>query len=145
MSILSELWRNLTNGKMTATEAWSEAETKVETDVGQVVAHGGAVAQVAAQAIAPVIKQGLSDAIGISDTAAVAFVGPASDTVAAAFTTAVTGYLGPLSAPLAAAGRDAIYKVRDLLKSELDAQALAMEASLTTPPAAPATAAPQTA
>lgn len=135
MSILSELWHNLTNGKMSTVDAWSEAEGKVDADVGKVVAHGGAIAQTIAQDIGPVIKQGLSDAIGIADTAAVAFIGPASESVAAAFATAATAYLGPAAGPLSSVARDGIYKVRDALISELNAQALALEASLTTPSA----------
>ncbi len=134
MSIATELWRNLTGGKMSAKDAWAEAEGKVSADVGKIVAKGGAIAQIAAQDMGPVIKQGLSDIIGIADTAAVAFLGPATDAVAVAFSTAATGYLGPaLGGELSAAARDGLYKIRDTLIAELNAQALAFEASLTTP------------
>lgn len=134
MSIATELWRNLTGGKMTVAQAWSSAESKIEADVGHVVAHGGAIAQMAAQDLGPVIKQGLSDAIAMADTAIVTFLGPATDTVATAFQTAANGYLGPVvGAELSSAARDGLYKIRDGMIAEINAQALAMEATLTVP------------
>lgn len=137
MSIFSVLLHDLEGGTPPA-DAWSKASGDVVKWEGQIMARAPAAAQLAVQSLTPIVKQGLSDVIALADTALADILPKAADAAAMAFTGAVTTYLGPVAAgALTPVGRDGIYKIRDMLVHAINAEALAMEAQLTTSGSAP--------
>ena len=128
MSIFSQLFE----GKIT----WQTAVSQIEGWGQKIVTTNPALTS-AAGAVVSDLKQAASDAISTADTLAGPLLATGATVVGGAFTTAVTAYLGPLAPGLNAAGLDAIAKIRDGLKSALDAEAAALIASLAPVPAAP--------
>lgn len=126
MSILSSLFR----GKIT----FSTAATQIEAWAAQTVDANPALAETAGAVVSD-LKQAASDAIGAADSMAGPLLAAGADVVSQAFDVAAKAYLGPFGAVVSPAAHDAIDRIRDGLKAAIDAEALALKASL-----APATA-----
>lgn len=133
MSILSEL----RSGRID----FAQAETEVVQWGEGLIAKSPPAVHAAITAAVADVKQAASDAITIGDTLAGPLIDSAADTVGTAFAGAATAYLGPFGAAVTPAALDAIDKIRDGLKAELDTLALQMKSQLAS--AAPAVAAPQ--
>ena len=135
MSILSQL----RSGKIT----FSQAVQQVEQWVAGLIAKSPPAIHDAINAIASDVKRAASDAITIGDSLAGPLINTAADTVGTAFVTAATAYLGPFGGVVTPAGLDAIDRIRDGVKAELDTLALQMKAQLAgaapAHPTAPAT------
>ncbi len=140
MSLLSDIRAGVTtleNGWKTI-EAWGESIlAKAPPSVQTAVA--GAVGDV---------KQAASDAVTAADTLAGPLISTAASAVGVAFSTAAATYLGPLGVAVTPAALDAIDRIRDGIKAELDTLALQTKAQLAgsapAQSATPATAVPTT-
>lgn len=131
MSIISQLL----HGKIT----WQTAARQIEAWGAKTVGDSPALIGATSVVISD-LKQAASNAIMLADSMAGPLLAAGADAVNAAFTVAATKYLGPFGAVVSPAAHDAIDKIRDGLKAEIDAAAMAMKASLA--PAPGATAAP---
>lgn len=123
MSIISQLLR----GKIT----WSEAESQIEDWAKKVVDGNPALTALGGEVMVD-LKQAASDAITTADTLAGPLLATGADVVAGAFNVAAKAYLGPFGAAISPAAHDAIMKIRDGLKAAIDAEAMALQASLGT-------------
>lgn len=127
MSILTQLLEK----KIT----WETAKTQIEGWVTQVSAHMPNEGQAVLGQVLVDAKQAASDAISLADTMAGPLLATGAEAVNAAFDVAAKAYLGPLGPVVSPAAHDAIDRIRDGLKAELDAAALALKAQLATPAA----------
>lgn len=136
MSIVLDLLK----GKITWDTAEAEIEgwgakivSNFENDPAVVAATGGVVSD---------LKQAASDALSTADTLAGPIIAAAAETMSAAITAAATAYLGPFGANASAAAHDAIQKIGDGVKAEVDAVIAQLQSQLKAPPPVPLSQAP---
>jgi hypothetical protein len=136
MSILSEL----NSGKITLEQAWQQAEAWGAA----IIAKAPASVQTAVNATVSDVKQAASDAVSAADTLAGPIIDTAAQAAGSAFAAAASAYLGPLGGVVTPAALDAIDKIRDGVKAELDTLALQLKSQLATssPSIAPQATAP---
>jgi len=132
MSILSQL----RDHKIT----FAEAAKEVEDWAASLIARSPAAAQQAITAVVSDVKQAASDALSVGDTLAGPLINSAADAAGSAFSAAASAYLGPFGGVVTPAALDAIDRIRDGVKAELDTLALQLKSQLAA--AAPTTTAP---
>lgn len=98
MSILSSAWNELKAG-ISPAKVWDTASTQVETWITQ-TANKSPIAAVALAAAESRVKQGLSDALSIADSALGAHALPVAKVVEDALDAALASATGGLSLPL---------------------------------------------
>ncbi|MFI4974028.1 MAG: hypothetical protein ACHP84_05780 [Caulobacterales bacterium] len=122
MSLLSEIragGTTLENG-LKKIEAWGES----------ILAKAPASVQAAVRGAVADVKHAASDAVTVADTLAGPLISGAADTIGTAFATAASAYLGPFGSVVTPAALDAIDRIRDGIKAELDTLALELKAQL---------------
>jgi hypothetical protein len=138
MSILSQAKNDLVAG-MSPAAVWAKYAPQVVQYGAQIKAKMSPQAQAAIDASVASVKQGLSDSIGLADSLSHPLIDGAADTINAAFFGVASAYLGPFSGIVSAAEHDAVKRLADGLKAQIDAAALQyMAQRVTTAPAAPA-------
>lgn len=98
MSIATEAWHNLQNG-MAPAKVWDTASTEIENYITQIANKSPAAATTLAAAES-VVKQGLSDALSIADSALGTHAMPVAKIVEDALEAALSSATGGLSTPL---------------------------------------------
>ena len=133
------LWdlSQLKNGKITLEQAWQQAEAWGAA----IIAKAPASVHAAINAAVVDVKQAASDAVGAADTLAGPIIDGAAQAAGSAFAAAASAYLGPVGGAVTPAALDAIDRIRDGVKAELDTLALQLKSQLAASPspgAAPA-------
>lgn len=122
MSILSQL----KNGKITLEQAWQQAEAWGAT----IIAKAPTSVRAAVTAAVSDVKQAASEAVSAADTLAGPIINSAAQAAGSAFAAAASAYLGPVGGAVTPAALDAIDKIRDGVKAELDTLALQLKSEL---------------
>jgi hypothetical protein len=131
MSILSQL----RDHKIT----FAEAAKEVEDWAANLVSKSPPAVHQAIGSLVADVKQAASDALSVGDTLAGPLINTAADAAGSAFSAAASAYLGPFGGVVTPAALDAIDRIRDGVKAELDTLALELKSQLATAsPAAPA-------
>lgn len=132
MSILTQLLER----KIT----WEQAKAQIEGDVSKISNMLPPESAAVMGVVLADAKQAASNAIDLADSMAAPLLATGALAVGAAFDVAAKAYLGPLGPIVSPAAHDAIDRIRDGLKAEIDASALALKAQLAAPVAPAASA-----
>lgn len=137
MSILSEAWHNIQNG-MAPAKVWDTASTEVETYITQQANKNPAAAD-ALSATESVVKQGLSDALSVADSALGKHAMPVAKAVEDALEAALASATGGLSTPFNAIIDAGLDDIAGIAVTAAHAWTLKTKARLAAqPPAQPA-------
>lgn len=143
MSILSNAIHDIVGG-MSPVAVWNKYRPQVDAWEHAVVSAASPDTQAAIHEASSMVRQGLSDAIALGDTMAGPLLTGAADAINTAFASMASAYLGPFSGVVSKAEHDAVNKLRDGLKAQIDAMALQyMAVRAAVQPAAPANPTPE--
>jgi ABC-type transporter Mla subunit MlaD len=133
MSIVSEAWRAVQAG-VPLSKVWDTASTKFEGWITQLANKDSTVAGALAEA-EHTVKQGLSDAISVADSALGKHALPVAEAVETALERALAGATGGLSTPFNAIISAGIDDITNIAVTAAHAWAMKVKADLATAPA----------